>query len=145
MSIKLPKPQMLRQQAERDCSVPVFAAVAGVSEDNVRRDFPEAAVGGVSVLDWVHWLERQGFVVLNRSGCPDDVVPCVHLVATHEPRGPDDFHWIYRDLDGDVHDPSPVFQFMPADDPRMRDLSVYAEKVLTLCVSVPVQKICTGS
>jgi hypothetical protein len=34
---------------------------------------------------------------------------------------------------------------MPADDPRMRDLSVYAGKVLTLSVSVPVQKICTGS
>jgi hypothetical protein len=29
---------------------------------------------------------------------------------------------------------------MPADDPRMRDLSVYAEKVLTLSVSVPVKK-----
>jgi hypothetical protein len=137
MSLDLPKTQKLRQGSERDCSVPVFAALAGVSEDEVRRDLPKAALGQATVQQWIHWLERKGFEVLKRDGCPTDAVPCAHLVALHQPRSKQDFHWIYRDADGDVHDPSPVFEAMPADDPRMRNLSAYTEKVLTLSLSVP--------
>jgi hypothetical protein len=45
MTFKLPKPQMLRQESDRDCSVPVFAALAGVSETKVLKDLPHAALG----------------------------------------------------------------------------------------------------
>jgi hypothetical protein len=140
MTFKLPKPQKLRQGSERDCSVPVFAALAGVSEDQVRRDLPRSHSGQVSVLEWMTWLEKKGLPVLKRDGCPSDIVPCAHLVASHPPRDHTDFHWIYRDADGDVHDPSPVFEAMPADDPRMRDLSLYTQQVLTISVSNPLTR-----
>ena len=48
---------------------------------------------------------------------------------------PEEFHWVYRDEEGDVLDPNPVNQFMPADDPRMKQLDIYSEKILTLSVS----------
>jgi hypothetical protein len=98
---------------------------------------PHAALGQVSVLEWMDWLEAQGLAALKRDGCPSDVVPCAHLVASHPPRDHTHFHWIYRDADGDVHDPSPVFEAMPADDPRMKDLSSYHQQVLTISVSRP--------
>lgn len=137
MAFSLPKSQKLRQQSDRDCSVPVFAALAGVSEDEVRRDLPNAPLGEVNVSQWEYWLQEKGLRVQRRDGCPTDMVPCAHLVAESPPRAIRDFHWIYRDADGDVHDPSPVFAAMPADDPRMKDLSVYAQQELTLCVSRP--------
>jgi hypothetical protein len=137
MTFKLPKPQILRQESDRDCSVPVFAALAGVSETKVLRDLPHAALGQVSVLEWMDWLEAQGLSALKRDSCPSDIVPCAHLVASHPPRDHTDFHWIYRDADGDVHDPSPVFEAMSADDPRMKDLSSYHQQVLTISVSRP--------
>jgi hypothetical protein len=88
-----------------------------VSETKVLKDLPDAALGQVSVLEWMDWLEAQGLSALKRDGCPSDIVPCAHLVASHPPRDHTDFHWIYRDADGDVHDPSPVFEAMSADDP----------------------------
>lgn len=128
----LPKPQGLRQRASCDCSVPVFAALAGVSEDEVRHDVPKASLGEVSVDEWVCWLEGKGFKVSKIKGCPGDAVPCAHLVAVQSQGGP--FHWVYRDGDGDVLDPSPTFRYMPASDPRMRNLSIYGQKVLTLSI-----------
>lgn len=131
---KLPKPQRLLQRSDRDCGVCVFATLAGVSEEEVLADFPDADLGTVPVDGWRAWLESKGFAVSQRDGCPTDVVPCAHLVAnvlyTKE-----DAHWVFRDEDGDVHDPSPVAMHMPADDQRMRSLSFYAMKVLTLSVS----------
>jgi hypothetical protein len=134
MAIHLPKTQRLRQELERDCSVPVFAELTGVSSDEILRDFPHATIGRVTVEQWKAWLEKRGLTVVERDGCPSDIVPCVHLVATHEPRDNTDFHWIYRDEDGDVHDPSPVSGAVPADDPTMRDLTYYRGKILTLSV-----------
>jgi len=138
MAFNLPKQQRLRQELERACSVPVFAVLAGVSEDKVCRDLPGAALGQVTVQEWISWLEKRSLRVLKRDGWPTDIVPCAHLVATRQPRDERDFHWVYRDADGDVHDPSPMFEAMPADDPRMRNLSLYAEKVLTLAIVTPV-------
>jgi hypothetical protein len=135
MACKLPKQQRLCQESDRGCSVPVFANLAGVSEDEVRRDVPQAALGQVTLAQWISWFETRGCKVLIREGCPDDIVPCAHLVAPSRPRDSLDFHWVYRDADGDVHDPFPGSAAMPADDPRMRDLSLYAQKVLTLSVS----------
>lgn len=126
----LPKPQMLRQKRERDCSVPVFAALTGMSEDQIRTEVPGADDGKVSVDGWRDWLQKKGFTVTQREGCPSDVMPCVHLVASA--RGA---HWVYRDQDGDVHDPSLDVLHMPADDERMRSLSTFRTKVLTLSVS----------
>lgn len=135
MAFNFPKPQKLRQNLERECSIPVFAELSGVSEDEVRQDFPQAVLGLVTVEQWISWLHKRGFRVLRRDGCPADVLPCVHLVATHQPRDGSDFHWIYRDADGDVHDPSPVFAAMPADHPSMRNLSVYFQQVLTISIA----------
>ena len=52
--------------------------------------------------------------------------------SMREPRDVHDFHWFYRDADGDVHDPSPPFEARPADDPRIRELSPHPHKVLAL-------------
>jgi hypothetical protein len=131
----LPKAQRLFQTSERDCSVPVFAALADVSEDEVCQDLPNVRLGEVSVEKWEAWLKTKGFDARRREGCSSDELPCAHLVALYDPRDERDFHWIYRDSDGDVHDPSPTFSAMPANDPRMRDLSCYHTKVLTISVS----------
>ena len=136
MTFKLPKQQKLRQETERGCSVPVFAALAGVSEDEVRRDLPDAELGLVDVVRWESWLATKGFKIQERDGGPADIAPCVHLVAPHRPRDKYDFHWVYRDEEGDVHDPSPVYAALGADDPRMKSLSVYGGNVvLTISVS----------
>lgn len=121
---------------ERDCGVPVFAALADVSEDDLCQDLPTARLGEVSVEKWQAWLEMKGFTVSRRDGGPSDVLPCVHLVALYNPEHERDFHWIYRDKDGDIHDPAPSFRYMPANDPRMRELEVYQVKVLTFSVSI---------
>lgn len=130
--LKSPKPQKLHQKSERDCGVCVFAELAGVSEEEVCGDLPDAHLGTVSVDGWKQWLQEKGFTVLQREGCPDDIVPCAHLVA-HVMYSPNDAHWVYRDSDGDVHDPSE--DFVPADDQRMRNLLFYSEKILTLSLS----------
>jgi len=83
------------------------------------------------------WLEAQGLSGLKRDGCPSDIVPCTHLVASHPPRDYTYFHWIYRDAEGDVHDPSLVFEAMSAADPRMKDLSFYHQQVLSISVARP--------
>lgn len=130
IDFKLPKPQRLRQQFERDCGVCVFAELAGASRGELLQDLPEAHLG-VSVEGWTEWLaKKKGQVVLRQQGCPDDIVPCAHLVGLSDTV----FHWIYRDSDGDIHDPSPAFAAMPADDPRMKSI-LYPLKVLTLSVS----------
>jgi len=131
---KLPKAQLLTQKHERDCGVCVFAALAGVSEEDVLADFPDANLGTVTVEGWQEWLESKGMIVVRREGCPVDAFPCAHLVA-NVMNSPRDAHWILRDADGDVHDPSPVMMYMPADDERMRNLSMYSLKILTLSVS----------
>jgi hypothetical protein len=104
-----------------------------VSEEEVLADLPEAYLGTVTVDGWRAWLESKGFTVTKREGCPADVVPCAHLVA-NALYTKEDAHWVFRDEDGDVHDPSPVSMYMPADDERMRNLTIYAMKILTLSV-----------
>jgi hypothetical protein len=115
--------------------VPVFAALTGVSEDQLRTEMPGAARGEVSVDGWINWLQRRGFKVTRHQGCPANIFPCAHLVG-NMPQSHADFHWIFRDSDGDVHDPSPVFTYMPADDPRIRSLEYYKEQVLTLYLAM---------
>jgi hypothetical protein len=130
---RFPKLQKLCQKTERGCSVPVFATLAAIPEDQVLQELPAAAEGMVRLDRWIAWLEEKGCDVLWRNGCETDILPCAHLVA-HNPRGESDFHWIYRDEDGDVHDPSPSSLAMSADDPRMRDLSLYNTKACTISV-----------
>lgn len=133
---KFPKQQMLRQKTNHDCSVPVFSALTGIPEDDICRDLPLAPEQGVTVDGWMDWLTTKGFEPLKRQGCPDDIVPCVHLVAPTNPQAPTHFHWVYRDAEGDVYDPHPSVASMPADDPRMRELSIYGRKVLTISISI---------
>jgi hypothetical protein len=137
MSIKLPKFQELRQKSQRGCAVPVFARLAGVPEEEVLRDLPPAVLGLVSVGQWITWLKlkKRGFGVLKREGDPTDILPCAHLVAPGSPRSKMDFHWVFRDREGNIHDPSEVFVAFAADDPRMKDLSVYGGSVLTIALS----------
>jgi hypothetical protein len=134
MSFSL-KPQKLRQGSDRDCAVAVFAALAGTSYQEVIDAFPGRAVHGlVRPGEWVDWLKNKGCQPTLREGCPDGAVPCAHLVADH-PMSNQDFHWVYRDEDGDVHDPSPVFFIVSANHPSMRSLSAYNTKVLTISVN----------
>jgi hypothetical protein len=132
---KLPKQQMLRQKTDHDCSVPVFSALTDISEDQICLELPLAPKQGVSVDGWMEWLTAKELKPLKRQGCPDDIVPCVHLVGPSNPKAPTDCHWIYRDAEADVHDPHPSNAAMPADDPRMKDLSLYGTKVLTISIS----------
>ena len=132
--VKLPKPQKLHQKHDRDCGVCVFAALADITEHDLLVDLPDAHFGTVSVNGWKEWLQSKGFTVTQNDGCPDEIVPCAHLVA-HVLYSEKDAHWVYRDRDGDVHDPSPVALYMPADDPRMKNLSCYSHNILTLSVS----------
>lgn len=126
------KPQKLHQKHDRDCSVPVFAALTGLTEEEVLADLPNAALGLVTVDEWCEWLESKGFEVNKRDGCPDDIIPCAHLVA-HVLEKADDPHWVFRDEDGDVHDPAEGY--VPANDERMRTLAFYSIKRLTLTVT----------
>jgi len=135
MLFKLPKEQRLAQKAEHDCGVVVFAELADVPEEDLRRDLPEAHLGRVTVQGWIECLEGRGFHVYKYNGCPTDVVPCAHLVGPEQSYDLTQFHWVYRDADGDVHDPSPVSRAMPADDPRMRDLLLYGQRVLTISLT----------
>ena len=132
-NFKLPKPQCHFQRHERDCGVVVFAALAEVPYEDVLSDLPEAHLGTVSVDGWERWLEQRGFKVTRLDGCPADVFPCAHMVSPV-----DDIryaHWVYRDGEGDIHDPAPSFQAMPADDPFMKELKMYDFKVLTISLS----------
>jgi hypothetical protein len=131
--LDLPKPQMLRQRSECDCGVVDFGKLAGVDYEDVCLDLPEAHLGTVSVDGWMNWLENRGHHVVKQQGCPTDVMPCAHLVAPFDDRRY--CHWVYRDADGDIHDPAPSFAFMPANDSRMRDLTCYECMVLTLSIS----------
>ena len=131
---KLPKPQLLAQRGARDCSVSVFAQLSGTPEEQLRRELPSAVSGQISVDEWIVWLQGKGLDVVKRRGCPDDMVPCAHLVG-NMPQSVEDFHWVFRDIDGNVHDPSPVFMYFPADDPRMKTLDFYSEQVLTITVT----------
>jgi hypothetical protein len=132
---KFPKQQMLRQKTGHDCSVPVFSALTGIAEDEICRELPSAPEQGVTVDGWMDWLTANGREPLKRQGCPDDIVPCVHLVGPTSPRARTHFHWVYRDAEGDVHDPDPSVVAMAADDPRMRELSIYGTKMLTISIS----------
>jgi hypothetical protein len=99
-------------------------------------NLPQAQLGGVSVDHWCRWLQEKGFSVLKREGRPNDVVPCAQLVADLM-NSEREAHWVYcdeEDEEGDVHDPSQVSAYFPADDSRMRDLSFYSMKILTLSV-----------
>jgi hypothetical protein len=132
--IRLPKPQKLCQRTERGCAVPVFATLAAIPDEQVLNELPHASEGMVTFDRWLGWLEEKGYEVLRRDGCNTDILPCAHLVA-NSPQSEKDFHWVYRDEDGDVHDPSPVSLAMPADHPWMRGLSGYNTKVCTISVT----------
>lgn len=115
---KFPKQQMLRQKTDKDCSVPVFSALTDISEDEICRELPLAPKQGVTVDAWMDWLAAKGLEPLKRQGSPDDIVPCVHLVGPTNPQALTHFHWVYRDAEGDLHDPHPSVAAMPADDPE---------------------------
>ena len=112
----------------------MFGALTGLSVEDICRDLPDARTGGVSVFRWESWLKGIGLVVLRRDGCPTDILPCAHLVTLDTPRSFDDCHWVYRDEDGDVHDPSPVFEALDADTKWMRNLGSYEGKLLTISI-----------
>jgi hypothetical protein len=120
--------QSLRQESERDCGVPVFGKLAGVSRQEVLRDLPQA-VNGITVSQWEDWLRGKDLEVTRYSENEAYTLPCAHLMA----RAPENFHWIYQD-DSGVLDPDPAFQFMPPNHPKMLDLSCYAARVLTISV-----------
>jgi len=127
---------MLRQKEDRDCSVPVFSKLARISEEELLLELPHAKAGQVDHHQWLEWLRGKNLGDVRMvEGCPTDLANCAHLVSAHQPRDQADFHWIYRDEEGDVQDPSSCFAAMPADDPRMKSLEPYPFKVLTIVVS----------
>lgn len=128
----MPKLQRVFQRYDHDCGVAVFAELAGVSYEDVLNDLPDSHINMVSVDGWTKWLESKGFAVLRQDGCPTDIVPCAHLVSPV----PDEkyCHWVYRDSEGDIHDPSGTFRAMPADDAFMKNLWYYEFKWLTISV-----------
>jgi len=108
--------------------MPVFAALAGISREELVQEKPLAPEGKVSVQEWEDWLNAKGLRATRYQPGEQCTMPCAHLV---------DFagmpHWIYQDANG-VHDPNPAFQHFSANDPRMLALSFY-EKLLTISVT----------
>jgi len=129
----MPKAQCHFQRADRDCGVVVFAALTGVPYEDVLRDIPDADLGTVTLNGWVDWLMKRGFKVTRRDGYWTDIVPCAHMVSPVHPWR--ELHWVYRDEEGDVHDPSHATQAKPADDPFMTELQLYEWKLETISVS----------
>ncbi len=127
------KPQKLRQLSGRDCGVEVFSELAGSTRSELLNDLPSALDGTVRPDQWEEWLSSKGFTVTRHEGCEQYDLPCAHLVGNH-PMSNSDFHWVYRDPDGDIHDPSPVLQIFCANDSKLRSLSFYDTKVLTISV-----------
>jgi hypothetical protein len=125
--------QELCQKSDRSCSVPVFARLSGISEEELMREVPGASEQKVTVAEWHDWLKGKGFTVNWRTGCHTDILPCVHLVA-NSPQDEKQFHWVYRAVDGGVHDPSPVFTAMSPHDRYMLNLEAYSIHVLTFSV-----------
>lgn len=121
--------QSLRQEGERDCAVPVFGKLTGVSREGILRDLPEAAEGKVTPDQWEDWLGNRSFGVTRYNGCNEHYeLPCAHLVQRHSP------HWVYEDENG-VLDPSPCMACMPPHDSRMRDWDkTYGGRILTISV-----------
>jgi hypothetical protein len=116
--------------------VPVFAELTGIPEEQIERELPLALEGKLTANDWMDWLTEKNLRPSTRDGQHDDVIPCVHLVATYRnPISPEHYHWVYRDEEGDVLDPHPVFSGMPPYDERMRTLSAYGPAVLTISIT----------
>lgn len=128
-----PTLQRLLQTSDRSCSVSVFASLACISEQEVEVDLPGAAHGEVSVEQWEQWLSSRGLRTQRLEGCPLEYVPCAHLVANF-PQNLRDFHWVYRDENGDVHDPSPTTLTLGANHPHMRQLKSYDTHQLTIAI-----------
>jgi len=133
MTFELPKGQRLHMQGRRDCGLRVFAELTHVPAEDIRRDLPMAFSGEVSVDGWLEWLKSMDFVPVKRDGCPDDILPCAHLVGPALCRDERDFHWVYRDECGDVHDPSLAYAICGANLPFMRELQGRT-KVLTITI-----------
>jgi hypothetical protein len=127
--------QSLRQEGERDCSIPIFGKLAGVSREKILHELPEAVEGKVTVAQWEDWLRSKNLNVTRHDGSDEHYeLPCAHLVQPHSP------HWIYEDAHG-VLDPSPVFGAMPPDDPRMREwAATYGGRILTISVK-PLKRV----
>jgi hypothetical protein len=130
----LPVKNRLRQRGARDCGVCVFAELAGISYEQLLEELPGADYGTVTVDGWIAWLESKGRRVTKHEGCPADAGCCAHLVSNTF-YSKEDVHWVYRDENGDVHDPSPVAEWVPANSELARTLETYSIKVLTLAVS----------
>lgn len=126
-----PVPQGLRQEGDRDCSVPVFAQLAGISREDLLTEMPLAGEGEVAVHEWEEWLGRRGLLVTRYKPSEEYTLPCAHLVFVGGMP-----NWIYQDKTG-VHDPDPNRQYFAANDPRMLALSFYDERRLTISVLRP--------
>jgi hypothetical protein len=122
--------QSLKQEADRDCSIPVFGKLGSASREEILHDLPEAVEGKVTVAQWEDWLRSRNLDVRRHDGSDEHYqLPCAHLVQPHSP------HWIYEDVHG-VLDPSPVFAAMPSDEPRMREwVATYGGRILTISVN----------
>ena len=130
MTFKPPVPQRLRQYGDMDCGLSVFAELTGISREQILLDKPCAAVG-LTIDQWEEYFRSKGFGVTRYQSDESYPLPCAHLVNTGS-----SFHWIYQSSEG-VFDPSPAFQYMPADDPRMLTFSVYLRRILAICVISP--------
>jgi hypothetical protein len=60
--------QSLRQEGERDCDVPVFGKLTGVSREEILGDLPEAAEGKVTVDQSENWLRSRNLDVTRHHG-----------------------------------------------------------------------------
>jgi hypothetical protein len=124
-----PVAQFLQQSGNMDCGVCVFGALAGLSREEILRDRPQAADEGLAVDRWVEYLESKGWMVTKHRPDESCSLPCAHLVdAGGTP------HWIYQTEEG-VFDPNPANRYMPANDPRMLNFSLYASRILLITIA----------
>lgn len=118
--------QRLRQQGDMDCGVSVFAELTGFSREQIISELP-GAENGKTVSEWEEYLGSKGFSVTRYISDQKYPLPCAPLVDSGA-----SYHWIYQAGDGGIHDPSPVFQFVP---PKVLNFSYYGARILSVAIA----------
>jgi hypothetical protein len=123
------QPQMLRQEAEMDCAVAVFGALANLSRGEILEDMPDA-INGKTVEEWEEYLTYKGIPAKCFQSPEEYSLPSAHLVEI----APGRYHWIFQAADGGIHDPSPAWQHYP---PRLIKMSFYSRRILSIATNIP--------
>lgn len=115
-----------------DCGVVVFARLAGLTEEEIIRDVPDA-FNGITHKQWEAYLISKGRQVTCYIAGVQYPLPAAHLVETSP--GSSRYHWIYQAEDGGIYDPNPAFEFCPPHWIKENFDTCYGPLVLTFALA----------